>query len=286
MATASGLELLKENEKNPLITSTYGTGQLIRDALNRGCSKIIIGLGGSATNDGGVGMLKALGVKFLNAKNEEIGDGGGALNQLHRIDFSGLDNRLSKCEIIAACDVSNPLTGTNGASFVFGMQKGGSPSELKKLDKNLLHYASIIQSDVGAEVDTIAGAGAAGGMGAALVAFFKAKLMSGIDLITEILHLEKHIRNADLVITGEGKIDAQTLYGKTVIGVARIAKKYHVPVIAIAGKVEDGIEEIYALGVNSVFPIINKPMDLSEALDQADQLIVSCVENIIRTVKI
>ncbi len=286
MAKASGLELLKENEKNPLITSTYGTGQLIADALNRGCSKIIIGLGGSATNDGGMGMLKALGVKFLNKKGEKIGDGGGALNELCRIDFSELDNRLSTCEIIGACDVSNPLTGTNGASLVFGGQKGGNAKELKQLDKNLLHYASIIKSDVGVAVDAIAGAGAAGGMGAALLAFFSARLTSGINLIIELLQVEKHIKHADLVITGEGKIDVQTLYGKVVVGVAKIAKKNNVPVIAIAGKVEGEIKEMYKLGVNSVFSISNKPMELSEALNQANHLIVFCVENIMRTINI
>ncbi len=224
--------------------------------------------------------LKEAGVIIL------ITGAGGALNQLHRIDFSELDHRLAKCEIIAACDVSNPLTGINGASLVFGGQKGGNSKELKQLDKSLLHYTLIIQSDVGVEVNAIAGAGAAGGMGAAMAAFFNAKLMRGIDLIINLLQLEKHIQQADLVITGEGKIDTQTLYGKVVMGVAGIAKKNQVPVIAIAGKVEDEMEEIYTLGVSSVFSIVNKPMDLSEALGNAGRLIVSCTENIMRIVKI
>ena len=176
MATASGLELLEENERNPMITSTFGTGQLIIDALDRGCKKLIIGLGGSATNDGGTGMVKALGGKFLNSKGEEIGDGGGALGDLYRIELSNLDNRLKQCEIIGACDVSNPLTGLEGASFIYGGQKGGQPKELRQLDKNLSQYASIVKSNLGKEVNTVSGAGAAGGMGAAILAFFNAEL--------------------------------------------------------------------------------------------------------------
>ena len=285
MATASGLELLTESEKNPLITSTFGTGQLIKEALDRGCSIIIIGLGGSATNDGGIGMIKALGGKFLNKKREEIGDGGGGLDKLYSIDLSNFDQRIAQCEIIAACDVSNPLTGINGASLVYGAQKGGSPQELEQLDRNLSHYASVIRSGIGIDIDTPAGAGAAGGLGAALLGFFNAKLISGIDLIIESLELERHVKDADLVITGEGKIDGQTLQGKTVLGVAAIAKKHNVPVIAIAGKVGDGIDEIYDLGVTSIFSITDQPMQLEEAMEQADILIQSCIENIMRIVK-
>ena len=285
MATASGLELLTESEKNPLITSTFGTGQLIKEALDRGCSKIIIGLGGSATNDGGIGMIKALGGKFLNIEGEEIGDGGGALDKLYSIDLSNFDQRIGECEIIAACDVSNPLTGIKGASLVYGAQKGGNPKQLEQLDRNLLHYASIIRSSIGIDIDTPAGAGAAGGLGGTLLGFFNAKLISGIDLIIESLELERHVKDADLVITGEGKIDSQTLHGKTVLGVAAIAKKYNVPVIAIAGKVGDGIDEIYDLGVTSIYSIIDQPMKLEEAMEQADNLIRSCIENIMRMVK-
>ena len=285
MAKASGLELLKKSERNPLITSTFGTGQLILNALNRGCSKIIIGLGGSATNDGGTGMIKALGGKFLEKNNDEISEGGGALSKLYRIDISGIDNRLSHCKIIAACDVSNPLTGPKGASFVFGGQKGGNTKTLAQLDKNLSHYVAVILSDLRIDVDAIPGSGAAGGMGAALSAFFKASLISGIDLIIGHLHLEEYIKNADLVITGEGKIDTQTLHGKTVLGLASIAKKFKVPVIVIAGTMGNDIEKIYGFGVTSVFSIINKPMELSEAIEQADILLQNCVENIMRLIK-
>lgn len=286
MATASGLELLKENEKNPLITSTYGTGQLIKDALKKGCTKIIIGLGGSATNDGGMGMIKALGGKFLNKEGESIDEGGGAMDSLNRIDITELDKRLFKCEIIGACDVSNPITGKQGASFVFGGQKGGNTLELEQLDKNLIHYVSIIKSDFSKEVKEIEGTGAAGGTGMALLAFFDAKLVRGIDLIIDALQLEVHIKNADLVVTGEGKIDRQTLYGKTISGVAKIAKKHGIPVIAIAGKIENDIDEVYKIGVTSIFSIVNQPMDLQESMRKTDYLIQSCVMNIFRIIKV
>lgn len=286
MATASGLELLKENEKNPLITSTYGTGQLIKDALKKGCTKIIIGLGGSATNDGGMGMIKALGGKFLNKEGESIDEGGGAMDSLNRIDITELDKRLLKCEIIGACDVSNPITGKQGASFVFGGQKGGNTLELEQLDKNLIHYVSIIKSDFSKEVKEIEGTGAAGGTGMALLAFFDAKLVRGIDLIIDALQLEVHIKNADLVVTGEGKIDRQTLYGKTISGVAKIAKKHGIPVIAIAGKIENDIDEVYKIGVTSIFSIVNQPMDLQESMRKTDYLIQSCVMNIFRIIKV
>ena len=286
MATASGLELLKENEKNPLITSTYGTGQLIKDALKKGCTKIIIGLGGSATNDGGMGMIKALGGKFLNKEGESIGEGGGALDSLNQIDITELDKRLLKCEIIGACDVSNPITGKQGASFVFGGQKGGNFLELEQLDKNLLHYVSIIKSDLGKDVKEIEGTGAAGGTGMALLAFFDAKLVRGIDLIIDALQLEAHIKNAHLVVTGEGKIDRQTLYGKTITGVAKIAKKHGIPVIAITGKIENDIDEVYKLGVTSIFSVVNQPMDLQESMEKTDYLIQSCVMNIFSIIKV
>lgn len=285
MATASGLELLKEIERNPLITSTYGTGELISDALDKGCTKIIIGLGGSATNDGGMGMIKALGGKFLNKKGVSVDEGGGALDALHQIDISELDKRLLKCEIIGACDVSNTLTGNQGASFVFGGQKGGSTLQLEALDKNLFHYASVIKSDLGIDVKEVEGTGAAGGMGAALLAFFDADLMRGIDLIMDTLQLETHIKNADMVVTGEGKIDRQTLYGKTVAGVAGVAQKHGIPVIAIAGKIGNDIDDIYKLGVTSIFSIADQPMTLQESIERTDYLIQSCVMNIFRIIK-
>ena len=285
MAKASGLELLKEEEKNPLITTTYGTGQLIKHALDKGCRKLIIGLGGSATNDGGVGMLKALGIKFLNKKGIELSEGGGFLNELESINTTEFDSRLKDCEVVVACDVSNPLTGMNGASFVYGEQKGGNAKQLKILDENLKRYAKLVSKIVEKDIDTIPGAGAAGGTGAGLLAFLDAKLVNGIELILETLQLEKYIKNADLVITGEGKIDQQTLNGKTIAGIAKMAKKHKVPVIVITGKIGEGIEEIYENGVNAIYSIVNQPMDLDTALKTADVLIENCSENIMRTIK-
>ncbi|MCF6214491.1 MAG: glycerate kinase [Flavobacteriaceae bacterium] len=286
MAKASGLELLQESEMNPLRTSTFGTGQLIKDALDRGCTKMIIGLGGSATNDGGMGMIRALGGKFLDKNNKAIGEGGDALRLLHRIDISNLDKRLATCEIVGACDVTNPLTGIEGASLVFGSQKGGTAKELLDLDKNLAHYTRIIQSYLNIDVAYTPGAGAAGGVGFAIAAFFKAPLQSGISLILDYLNLEKHIKNADLVITGEGKIDSQTLYGKTIIGLSKIARKHNVPVIVIAGTVENNIEKIYTLGVTAVFSIVTQPMKLEESIKKAPVLIQNCVTNIMKLLKI
>ncbi|MDH5474591.1 MAG: glycerate kinase [Cyclobacteriaceae bacterium] len=285
MATASGLELLLENEKNPLITTSFGVGQLILDALQNNCTKIIVGLGGSATNDGGIGMIRALGGKFLNDKNEEIAEGGGTIGELSHIDFSKLNPKIKTCKFIAACDVSNPLTGEKGASFTFGTQKGGTEEDLIKLDSNLKHYATILNTTLGINVDTIKGAGAAGGLGASLFGILGAKMTSGIDLITDYLQLDEKIQHSDLVITGEGKIDNQTLYGKAIMGIAKIAKKHKVPVIAIAGKVDNGIDEIYKKGISSVFSIVNEPMTLEKSIEQADDLIKQCVENIMRTMK-
>ena len=245
IAKASGLELLDDHERNPMLTSSFGTGQLIKDALDNGCKKIIIGIGGSATNDGGMGMVKALGGKFLNIKNEEVQEGGGLLDQICKIDLSKFDERIINCEIVVACDVKNQLTGQEGASFVYGEQKGGTIEQLKILDENLKIYASTIRECTGIEVETIEGSGAAGGIGAGLIAFFNAELKSGIDLIIEILEIDKLIKNADLVITGEGKIDKQTLNGKAILGIASVGKKYKVPVIAITGKIGNNIEEIY-----------------------------------------
>ena len=285
LAKASGLELLNDEEKDPLITTTFGTGQLIKDALNKGCRKFIIGIGGSATNDGGAGIAKALGAKFLNANNEEIKQGGRNLNTLNRIDLSNFDARIKDCEIIVACDVTNPLTGINGASFVYGAQKGGGLEDLKKLDESLKKYAEVIKATFNKNIDSIPGAGAAGGTGAGLLTFLNAKLTNGIELILETIQLESYIKTADLVITGEGQIDNQTLNGKTIFGISKMAKKHHVPVIIITGKIGEDIEDIYNLGVTSIYSIVNQPMALSYAIKNADTLITSCSENIMRTVQ-
>lgn len=285
MAKASGLELLKEEEKKPLVTSTYGTGQLIKDALDKGCTKIIIGIGGSATNDAGVGMLKALGAQFFDKYGKPIAEGGGSLNNLEKIDVSNFDQRIKNCEVVVACDVSNPLIGKNGASFVYGAQKGGNAEDLKVLDENLTHYANVIKFDLNIDIANVPGAGAAGGTGAALMAFMNGKLEHGISLILDTLGMEAFIRKADLVFTGEGKIDEQTLYGKTISGIAKMAKKHDVPVIVITGKMGENIGGIYDLGVHAIYSIVNQPMALKKAIDDAPLLIQQCVNNIMRTIK-
>lgn len=285
MAKASGLELLKEHEKNPLLTSSFGTGQLIRDALDRGCTKIVIGIGGSAANDGGVGMVRALGGKFLNDQGMEIKEGGGNLRELYTMDLSNFDTRIQNCEVVVACDVSNPLTGAHGASMVYGGQKGGSRKDLELLDTNLGHYANKIKDMLGRDISKTPGAGAAGGTGAGLLAFLNGKLVNGIALILQTLKVEETIKRADLVFTGEGKIDAQTLHGKTISGIAQMAQKHEVPVMVVTGKIGEGIEGLYDNGVSAVYSIVNRPMALKESMDQAPGLIQDCAKNIMLTIK-
>jgi len=282
MASASGLDLLKDDEKNPMITSSWGTGELILNASQRGCKTIIIGIGGSATNDGGAGMVQALGVRLLNENGDSIGNGGGALADLVNVDVSGLDPHVQKTIIRVACDVNNPLTGEQGASVVYGPQKGGNPQMIETLDTNLKHYAQIIQQQLGVSVDSVPGAGAAGGLGAGLMAFLGASLEPGIEIITQMVGLENKLKDADLVITAEGKIDVQTQFGKTPYGVAQVAKKHHKPVIAIAGSIGDGAEVLYTLGIDAIFSIVDKPMDLQKAMENAPQLLENTAERIIR----
>ena len=284
MAAASGIELISEDERDPMITSTYGTGQLIMEALKQGCKKIIIGIGGSATNDGGAGMAQALGIKLLDKNNNEIGPGGGELQNLEKIDTSGMDKRLTQCEITAACDVTNPLTGQHGASLVYGSQKGGSEEQLLQLDQNLAHYAGIIHRDLGIDVSDVPGSGAAGGLGAGLLAFLDAKLVSGLKVVKEVVDLETQIASCDLVISGEGQIDSQSFFGKTPMGVSEVAKQYNKPVILIAGSIGEGVENLYDEGVDAVFSIVDKPMKLEDAIKNAGVLLERCAENIMRLV--
>lgn len=282
MASASGLELLDHDERNPWIATSFGTGQLIAEALNRECRRVIIALGGSATNDAGVGMAKALGVKFLDKNKKEVGIGGGELVHIRSIDVSGLDKRIAVTEFIAACDVTNPLTGISGASFVYGPQKGADKLMTEKLDANLKHYANLILEQTGKEIDSVQGAGAAGGLGAGLLAYTGATLKPGFEIVRNEIKLDEKIRRADLIITGEGKLDSQTKYGKTPIGVAGVAKIYSKPVIAIAGTLGEGYQELYNYGFNAIFSILDKPMTLDEALITAPNLLERCGRNIIR----
>ena len=282
MAEASGLTLVPENKRNPLITTTYGTGQLIKAALDQGCRKMIIGIGGSATNDGGAGMVQALGVKLLDREGKEIGFGGGELKKVFRIDTKYLDNRLSETKVLIASDVSNPLCGPKGASRVYGPQKGATPEMIKKLDESLAYFAEIIKRDLNKDVKDIPGAGAAGGLGASLIAFLDAELRPGIEIIIEIVKLEQAIKDAALVITGEGKIDSQTIYGKAPIGVAKIAKKYNIPVIAVAAIISDDADIVHQYGINTLIKISEPPMSLAEPKTKKVQLIKRCIKQFLK----
>ena len=286
MAEASGLHLVKREERNPLVTTTFGTGELIKAALDKGAKKIIIGLGGSATNDGGAGMLQALGVRLKDKDNNEISFGGGALNKLETIDLSGFDNRILDVAIEVACDVKNPLTGENGASYVFGPQKGATKEMVEILDANLKHYGDLIRKSLGKKVDSIEGVGAAGGLGAALVGFCNGKLKKGIDLVIKYSKLEEKMKDADYVFTGEGSIDFQTKFGKTPVGVASVAKSMDIPVVAFAGKIGTGIDELYDLGINSVIGIMPGVISLEEALERGKENLAISSENIARIIKV
>ena len=282
MAAASGIELLNDLEKDPFITSTYGTGDLILAALDKGCNKIIMGIGGSATNDGGAGMIQALGGHLLDKNNEELKSGGGNLAGLAGIDNSGLDPRLKNTEFIVACDVDNPLLGKNGASYIFGPQKGASKTGVKELDKNLEHFANIVESYFRKNIRDYPGAGAAGGLGFGMMAFLNASLKPGFDVVAQQTNIEKSIQKADLVITGEGKLDSQTRYGKTPYGVALLAKKYDVPVIAFAGLVENGTNELYKNIFEKIVPIASEQISQTEAMENAAALLRQATSKAIR----
>jgi len=280
MATASGLPLVPKDKRNPLKTTTYGTGELIKAALDQGCTKLIIGIGGSATNDCGVGMAQALGGKFLDEDGKQIGYGGQYLKDIEKIDLSQLDSRISETEIEVACDVDNPLYGKNGAAYIYGPQKGASKDQVKELDQGLKHIAEIIKDDLGKEVNEIPGAGAAGGLGAGLSAFLDAKLRPGIKIVMEASKLREKMKKVDLVVTGEGKIDGQTASGKTPVGVSRIAKKEELPVIAVAGTIGEDAEKVYDEGIDFLYSVIDKPMTLKEAIDNADELLIKTGYNL------
>jgi glycerate kinase len=285
MASASGIHLVSREQRNPLITSTYGTGQLIKAALSHSIKKMIIGIGGSATNDGGAGMAQALGAKFLDKSGNEIKPGGGELHKIEKIDTSHLSFLTYNIEIEVACDVTNPLIGEKGASNVFGRQKGATEEMVRQLDANLKHYAEKIKEALGKDIAMAEGAGAAGGMGAGLMAFTNAKLSKGIELVIKYANLDSKMKEADYVFTGEGSIDNQTQYGKTPFGVAQTAKKYNKPVIAFAGKVGD-VDELYTKGIDSIFSILNSVCSLDEALTNGKINLELATERVARFMKI
>ena len=286
MAEASGLALVPIENRNPLITTSHGTGELILRALDNGARNIIIGIGGSATNDGGAGMVQALGAKLRDAMGKEISRGGGSLMSLNNIDISNLDSRLAECVINVACDVTNPLIGDNGASRIFGPQKGANEAMIIELDANLAHYANVIKKDLHVDVKNAAGAGAAGGMGAALMAFLGAELRSGVEIVTEALHLEEHIHDCSLVVTGEGRMDNQSIRGKVPVGVAAVAKKYHKPVIGIAGSLTSDVAVVHQYGIDAVFSVLNSIGTLEDALNNAFDNIYRTSRDIAATVEI
>ena len=278
MAAASGLTLVPLDKRDPRVTTTYGTGELIRVALAHGCRKLIIGIGGSATNDGGAGMAQALGAKLFTASGEQIEPGGGSLATLNSIDLSELDPGIAETETVVACDVNNPLTGKQGASHVYGPQKGATPEMIRVLDANLVHFDKIVQRDLSKSVGNVPGAGAAGGLGAGLMAFLDASLKSGIEIVTEATQLSKRFAGADLVITGEGQINFQTVFGKTPVGVAKVAKAHNIPVIAIAGSIADNSDGVYDAGIDAMIDIVPEPMSLENAIENATTLIETAAE--------
>ncbi len=286
MAAASGLPLVPEGKRNPLKTTTYGTGELIASALEHGVQKIIIGIGGSATNDAGVGMAQALGAEILDEKGQEIGFGGGNLDQIVEINLDNLDSRLKDVEILVACDVDNPLFGENGAAYVYAPQKGADQEMVEKLDQNLRHFNKIAVKELNRDPNQIPGAGAAGGLGAGLVAFLEAELKAGVNIVLEIINFEKRLEGVDLVITGEGMLDGQSIFGKTPVGVSRTAAKNNIPVIAVAGTLGEGVEKVLDHGITSYFSIIDRPAELKDVVERSPELLADLSEQIIRTIQI
>lgn len=286
MAAASGLELVLPSQRNPLRTTSFGTGQLILNALNAGARRFVLGIGGSATNDGGAGMLQALGGRLLDAAGADLPPGGGALDMLARIDLSGFDARIRDCVFEVACDVSNPLVGPHGASAIFGPQKGATPEMVARLDDNLRHYASIIARDLGRDVAQVPGAGAGGGIGAAMLVFLGGSLRPGSEIVADAVGLDAAMADADLVITGEGRIDGQTINGKTPVGVARVARRHGKPVIALGGSLGNGAAAVHEHGIDAVFGSVSRPCTVEEALAAAAANVRDAARNIAATLRV
>lgn len=283
MASASGLPLVPTEKRNPMLTTTYGTGELIKDALLRGCRRFLIGIGGSATNDAGTGMLQALGYRFLDSEGNALGMGGQILKKIACIDSGNILTALQESVFTVACDVNNPFSGENGAAFIYARQKGADDAMIVSLDKGLRHFATVINAFMGIDIDPISGAGAAGGLGGGLLAFLKATLKPGIRMVLEALDFDNRIKDADLIITGEGKIDRQTGMGKTPAGILEAGKRHHIPVIAIGGVVEDA-DTLIQQGFKAVLSIQPGPVSLEQAMDKsfAYNQITRTVEQIIR----
>ncbi len=282
MATASGLALLAKERLNPLLTTTLGTGELIKAALDLDIVHLIVGIGGSATNDGGIGMAAALGARFLDGNGQPVEPVGGALGMIERIDLSGLDPRLAAMRIEVICDVDNPLLGERGAAHVYGPQKGATPEQVRMLEAGLANLAAVIDRDLGLDVRDLPGAGAAGGLGAGLKAFLKAELRRGVDLVLDLVKLDERLRDADLALTAEGQIDVQTAFGKAPAGVAERARAHGVPCIAIAGSVGRGLDALHELGINAVFSLCPGPVSLEQAMASGGDYLAAAAEQVVR----
>lgn len=285
MAAASGLPLVPKEKRDPRVTTTFGTGELIRAALDEGLRRILIGIGGSATNDGGTGMARALGAKFLAADGTELPPGGKSLKDLNRIDLAGLDPRLQEAEITVACDVDNPLCGPRGASAVFGPQKGATPEMVQELDAALLHFSHCAFAATGRDVASLSGAGAAGGLGAGLMFFTPAQLRPGVEIVLDAVHFADIVKDAAFVITGEGRTDFQTAYGKAPVGVAKVAKKFNVPVFCISGGLGDGADDVLEQGIDALLSICAGPMSLEECMRDGEALIENAAVRLCRILK-
>jgi glycerate kinase len=282
MARSSGLALLGLDERDPLNSTTYGVGQVMKAALDSGFSHFIIGIGGSATNDGGSGMAQALGARMLDANGDELPPGGAALANLDRIDVSGFDERLAKTSIEVACDVNNPLCGPTGASAIFGPQKGATAEQIATLDAALNRFGQIAKRDLGSDVSEIPGAGAAGGLGAGLMAFANARLRLGADIVLEAVKLDEKLADADLVIVGEGQFDRSTVFNKSPVAVAERARRRGIPVIGIAGSLGAGYREVHDHGIDAVFSLVNRPMPLEDAMADTERLVARATEEACR----
>ena len=284
MASCAGLPIV-EDRKHPKKTTTYGVGQLILSAAERGCKKIIVGLGGSSTNDGGAGAAAAVGVKFYNKDGKDFIPVGGTLKDIAKIDLSKRSKAIEDIEIVAMCDIDNPMYGTKGAAYIFGPQKGATPDMVVELDNGLKNLCEVIEKDIGVDLKNVPGGGAAGAMGAGMIAFFNSSLQMGIETVLDNVNFDKVIEDADMIFTGEGKIDTQSLRGKVVIGVAKRAKKKNVPVTVIVGGADDGIDEAYDMGVTSIFTINRLPQDFQISRSNSKENMDATMNNILRLIK-
>ncbi len=286
MARTSGLALVPIEKRDPLVTTTYGLGEAIGQALDAGFRSFIVGIGGSATNDGGVGMAQALGIRLVDSNGRQLPYGGAALAQLDRIDMDDLDSRVRESEFSVASDVNNPLTGPEGASAVYGPQKGATPEMVAQLDAALGHLAEVVKRDLGIEIDDVPGAGAAGGLGGGLIAFLNERLRPGVDIVLDAVGLDGHLDGADLVITGEGQLDFQTVYNKAPIGVAWRAKARGIPVVAISGSLGRGFSDVHEQGIDAVLAITSAPMTLEESTERATELVAAATEQALRIMEV